>query len=127
MFRVTSLAALALLAAAPLSSALAASLSKTVPAGRASQIDAYSGWNLEDCSFQTISFTTTSQPAHGRITTRIGHGRITNANTGSAGKCYGKPTKVLQLWYTPQRGYHGSDTVSVTAGGTAYYYSITVQ
>ena len=126
MFRATSLAFVAFLGAAPLSNAMAASLSKTVPAGRASQIDAYSGWN-NDCSFMTIAFNLTSPPAHGRITTRIGHGRITNANTGSAGGCYGKPTKVLQLWYTPQRGYHGSDTVSVTAGGTAYYYSITVQ
>ena len=129
MLRVTSLAALAFIAAAPLSTAAAVSRNKSVPAGRATMLDAYSGWN-NDCSFLVIKVNITAPPAHGKISTRIGHGFIREANEGSVGSCLGKPTRVLQLWYTPKRGYHGSDTVSVLAGAgnpTTYYYSITVE
>jgi hypothetical protein len=115
--------------------AMAGTISKTVAAGRASNVDHYTGWN-NDCSFMLIKIDVTTKPAHGSVSTRITSGRISgHADIGSAGSCAGKPTKVLQLYYKPAPGYRGSDsfTVNMTSGSgfgaktQTYYYQMTVQ
>ena len=128
--RVT-VAALTLALLAPMTPALAKTISKTVAAGRASNIDHYTGWN-NDCSFMVIKIDVTSKPAHGSVSTRISNGRIPgHADIGSSSACAGKPTKVLNLYYKPARGYRGTDsfTVNMSSGGSpqTYYYQITVQ
>ena len=115
----------------PVTPALAKTISKTVAPGRASNIDHYTGWN-NDCSFMVIKIDVATKPAHGSVSTRITNGRIAaHADIGSAGTCAGKPTKVLNLYYNPAPGYHGSDSFSVnmSSGGSpqSYYYEITVR
>lgn len=110
--------------------ALAETLYKTVPAGRASKLDHYTGWN-NDCSFMTIRIDVVGRPAHGTVSTRPTRGRIGSADIGNAGACAGKPSKVLELHYRPSGGFRGSDTVSVNmrAGNRTvnYTYYITVR
>ena len=104
------LPALALSLAAVLaggSAASAATLSKTAASGKTTKIDEYTGWN-NDCSFLTISVNVSSAPAHGTVTSKVARGRITNAAVGSAGSCFGKPTRVLQVYYRGKAGYQGS-------------------
>ena len=59
-------------------------------------------------------------------------GTITaDAKVGTSGACAGKPTKVLEVYYKPEKGFHGSDnfTVNMSFGGSgskAFYYSVNV-
>jgi hypothetical protein len=92
--------------------ATAATLSKTAIAGKSTKIDEYTGWN-NDCSFLTISVDVSSPPSHGTVTSKVARGRISNAAVGSAGRCFGKPTRVLQVYYRPRAGFRGTDTFSV--------------
>ena len=119
------------LSAAALSPALAQTIYKTTPAGQSSKIDHYMGWN-DDCSFKSLSIDVIAKPAHGAITSRIANGTITaDAKVGTSGACAGKPTKVLEIYYKPEKGFHGSDnfTVNMSFGGSgskAFYYSVNV-
>jgi hypothetical protein len=90
----------------------AATLQKSAPSGKSAKIDEYTGWN-NDCSFLTINVNVSSPPSHGAVTSRVARGRITNAAVGSAGSCFGKPTRVLQVYYRSRAGYRGTDTFSV--------------
>ncbi len=110
----------------------AETLSKTVPAGQTTKLDHYTGWN-DDCSFLEIAVNVLAKPAHGEVSHRIANGVIpANAKLGSAGSCAGKPTKVLELYYRPAKGFHGADTLTVemTNGAqrsTTFTYEITVE
>ena len=109
----------------------AETLAKTVPAGQTTKLDHYTGWK-DDCSFLEIAVNVLSKPAHGEVSHRIAKGVIpANAKLGSSGSCAGKPTEVLELYYRPAKGFHGSDslTVEMTNGGqssTTFTYDITV-
>src|SRR5215213_11368167 len=92
--------------------ATAATLSKTAMAGKVTKIDEYTGWN-NDCSFLTISVDVSSPPSHGTVTSKVARGRITNAAVGSAGRCFGRPTRVLQVYYRARPGFRGTDTFAV--------------
>lgn len=111
--------------------ALAQTIYKTTPAGQSSKIDHYMGWN-DDCSFKSLSIDVIAKPAHGAITSRIANGTITaDAKVGTSGACAGKPTKVLEVYYKPEKGFHGSDTFTVNmsfggSGSKAFYYSVNV-
>jgi hypothetical protein len=112
--------------------ARADTISKLVPADRSSEIDHYTGWN-DDCSFKEISVNVVANPAHGVVISRIADGKIaSHASIGSSGSCAGKPTKVLELFYRPARGYHGEDrfSVNLSVGNSSpvvYDYDVTVQ
>jgi hypothetical protein len=103
--------ALTLILAGP-TCAMAATLSKTAVAGKSTKIDEYTGWN-NDCSFLTIRVDVSSPPSHGTVTSKVARGRISNAAVGSAGSCFGKPTRVLQVYYRGKAGFRGIDTFSV--------------
>jgi hypothetical protein len=128
----TILAACALAALTGVEAALAQTIAKTVPPNRLSKIDHYTGWN-DDCSFKQIKVDAPAKPAHGAYSVGIANGRIpADAKIGSSGACAGRPTKVLELYYKPDRGYHGPDSLSVnmSVGGSVpvtFYYEITVQ
>jgi hypothetical protein len=103
--------ALTLILAGP-TCAMAATLSKTAVAGKSTKIDEYTGWN-NDCSFLTIRVDVSSPPSYGTVTSKVARGRISNAAVGSAGSCFGKPTRVLQVYYRGKAGFRGIDTFSV--------------
>lgn len=112
-------------------SATAGTISKTVPAGRASKVDHYTGWN-DDCSFLSVNVDILVKPAHGTLAPRTAMGRIGEAQIGNAGACRGKPTKVLELYYKPARGYRGTDGFSVNmrtpkSAPVRYDYVVTVE
>jgi len=124
--------ALSLVGAALAATAAAAeTLSKTVPSGQTTKIDHYTGWK-DDCSFLEIAVNVLAKPAHGEVSHRIANGVIpANAKLGSSGSCAGKPTKVLELYYRPAKGFHGADslTVEMTDGfqhATTFTYDIVV-
>jgi hypothetical protein len=124
-----ALALAVLLAIPPV--ATAATLSKTAMAGKTTKIDEYTGWN-NDCSFLTISVDVSSPPSHGTVTSKVARGRITNAAVGSAGRCFGRPTRVLQVYYRAKPGFRGTDTfaVDMTVRGQptkTFTYSVSVR
>jgi hypothetical protein len=112
--------------------AIAQTISKSIPPNRSSKLDHYTGWN-DDCSFKEIRVDPMSKPAHGSYSVVITNGVIpADAKIGASGVCAGRPTKVLELYYRPDRGYHGLDslTVNMSVGGSApvtFTYAINVQ
>jgi hypothetical protein len=110
----------------------AETLSKSVPADRTTKLDHYTGWK-DDCSFLEIAVNVLTKPAHGDVSSHIANGVIpANAKLGSSGSCAGKPTKVLELYYRPAKGFHGADslTVEMTNGSqssTTFTYQISVE
>jgi hypothetical protein len=125
-------AACALAALAGGEAAIAQTITKSIPPNRSSKLDHYTGWN-DDCSFKQIRVDAMSKPAHGSYSVGIANGVIpADAKIGSSGACSGRPTKVLELYYRPDRGYHGPDslTVNMSVGGSApvtFIYAINVQ
>ena len=112
--------------------ASAGDLSRSVPAGQTTKLDHYTGWK-DDCSFLEIAVTVLTKPAHGEVSHRIANGVIpADAKLGASGSCAGKPTKVLELYYRPARGFHGADRLSVemtdgSTRSTTFTYEIDVQ
>jgi hypothetical protein len=110
----------------------AETLSRSAPSGQTTKIDHYTGWK-DDCSFLEIAVNVLTKPAHGDVSHHIASSVIpANAKLGSSGSCAGKPTKVLELYYRPAKGFHGSDTLTVemTDGfqhSTTFTYEISVQ
>jgi hypothetical protein len=111
--------------------ARAETLSRSAPSGQTTKIDHYTGWK-DDCSFLEIAVNVLTKPAHGEVSHRIANSVIpASAKLGSSGSCAGKPTKVLELYYRPANGFHGSDalTVEMTDGfhrSTTFTYEISV-
>lgn len=128
----TGIALLLACAALAVTDAEAETISKSVPAGQTTKIDHYTGWK-DDCSFLEIAVNVLAKPAHGEVTHHIANGVVpANAKLGSSGSCAGKPTKVLELYYRPAKGFHGADSLSVemTDGfqrSTTFTYEITVE
>jgi hypothetical protein len=110
----------------------AETLSRSAPSGRTTKLDHYTGWK-DDCSFLEIAVNVLTKPAHGEVSHRIASGIIpADAKLGSSGSCAGKPTKVLELYYRPAKGFRGADTLTVemTDGfqhSTTFTYEISVE
>jgi hypothetical protein len=80
--------------------------SRTVPAGRATDMGHYMGWH-PDCSPLQIRIDIVTKPAHGTAWTDI------TEEIGTFALCTGKPVRVLKLYYEPTPGYHGPDSFGV--------------
>lgn len=110
----------------------AETLSRSALSGQTTKLDHYTGWK-DDCSFLEIAVNVLTKPAHGEVSHRIANGVIpADAKLGSSGPCAGKPTKVLELYYRPTKGFHGADalTVEMTDGSqrsTTFTYQINVE
>ena len=107
------------------------SYSKSAPSGKSHKIDSYSGWN-NDCSFRTINVDIVEAPVHGQVSPRIVNSKITNSAIGSSGKCRGKPTRAVAVYYKSKSGYRGSDRfkvrMSVGGGAPAFFvYQVNVR
>ena len=85
---------------------------RTAGSGESKWMDAYFGWN-DDCSFRTIDVDVVAKPKNGRVTPRLENQRITRAQVGSAGKCVGKPTRAVAVYYRSNPGYKGVDRFRV--------------
>jgi len=92
--------------AAPTPPASPETTSRTLLAGRATNMGQYMGWK-PDCSALPIRIDVVTKPAHGTAWTDI----TTEIDTFSP--CAGKPMRVLKLYYEPTPGYHGPDSFSI--------------
>jgi hypothetical protein len=101
---------------------------KKANSGKSQWIDAYFGWN-DDCSFRTIGVDVISKPSHGTVTPKIEIQKIVAAHVGSAGKCAGKKTKAVAVYYRSKSGYRGTDKFKIRMtlpGFSPVYYNYTV-
>lgn len=119
--------------AAALSSADAKTVrqSKSAKSGQSQWIDAFFGWN-DDCSFKTINIDIVERPEHGSVSPRVETQRITQAQVGSTGKCLGRPTKAVAIYYKSKSGYRGRDDfkVRMRVGGQSpvfFVYQVNVR
>ena len=87
-------------------------ISKSVSSGKRVQIDRYMGWN-NDCSFQTINIDVVQKPKSGSTDARVVNSKISKAQSGSSGKCFGKPIKGLGVYYKSKSGYRGQDSMKI--------------
>lgn len=108
------LLAASLLAGAP-AEAKTVSYSRSASSGKPQKIDVYSGWN-DDCSFLTINVNVVKKPKSGAVTPRVEMSTIHAAQQGSAGKCLGKPTRGLAVYYRSKPGFKGRDSFTVRMG-----------
>ena len=102
---------------------------RTADSGKSNWMDAYYGWN-DDCSFRTISVDVVGPPKHGRVSPKLENQRITSAQVGSTGKCLGKPTRAVAVYYRSDRGYRGTDRFRVrmkVGGQPPVFFSYTVR
>ena len=88
--------------------------SKSARANASTKIDHYSGWN-DDCSFLTIDIDVVDKPAHGTVRPKVATGRIPRPQVGSrqGAQCAGRPMKIIEVYYTPSRGFRGRDQFKV--------------
>lgn len=104
--------------------------SKSASAGKSKKIDSYFGWK-NDCSFETIDVKIVKPPKSGSVTPRVEMSRISAAQLGSAGKCLGKPTRALSVYYRSKAGFKGQDSFSVrmSVGGQSvdFVYNVSVR
>jgi len=101
----------AVLIASP-SQAKTVSYFKTAKNGKSKWIDSYFGWK-NNCGFKTIDVDIVDRPDHGSVSPRVETKKISRAQVGSAGKCIGKPTKAVSVYYKAKKGYRGSDKFKV--------------
>ena len=88
--------------------------SKTARANASTKIDHYSGWN-DDCSFLTIDIDVVEKPRNGAVRPKLANGRIPRPQVGSrqGAACAGRPMKIIEVYYTPTRGFRGNDQFKV--------------
>jgi len=93
---------------------VAGDVQRTATSGEPKLMRRYFSWNA-DCSFKVINVDVTAKPARGTIEPRFGDYVLTKADVrgGSINTCEGKSIRVVELHYTPQRGYRGKDSFSV--------------
>lgn len=82
----------------------------TLPANKSSQIYDFAVWNPVTCAYPgKPSYKVGTQPQHGRLDFIYGFTRATNMPAHCKGKVKG-----LQVVYTPNRGYRGTDGFVLT-------------
>ena len=102
---------------------------KSAKSGRYQKIDAYYGWN-NDCSHKLIDVQIVQKPKNGSVEPRVVTERIrSDAAIGTSGKCAGKRTKAVAVYYKSKSGYRGIDSfrVRMSVGGQSKYFNYTVR
>ncbi len=64
-----------------------------------------------NCAGNAAPINLSTSPAHGRVTTRVESATAKHIYTGSA-KCTGTHSAATAVYYTPERGFHGTDSFS---------------
>lgn len=111
-FMIPGLVLIALAGTSTLVHAKTVHVSKSVSSGKRVQIDRYMGWN-NDCSFQTINIDVVQKPKSGSTNAKVVNSKISKAQSGSAGKCFGKSIKGLGIYYKSKSGYRGRDAMKI--------------
>ncbi len=101
-----------------------------VASGKSKRVDAYLGWK-NDCSQMPINIDVVRKPRHGTLSHRFVTETIRKASIGGVRNCYGKKVRALAIYYKSDRGYRGSDSLSVriSIGGKPanYNYNIAIR
>ncbi len=87
-------------------------LVRSAVAGKAEWMDDYYGWS-NDCKPIVYDIDVVDPPRNGKVAPKPKVGTIPPAKIGSARGCIGKPFKGWSIFYTPARGYRGSDQFRV--------------
>jgi hypothetical protein len=109
----------------------AETVSKRVPANRATSLDLFMQWNNSCKNLGTISSRVTKQPSSGSLRPSVVTAPIPrNADIGSSA-CAGKKIKALRIVYRPKPGFRGRDSATISvnyasSGRKTYTYVITV-
>jgi hypothetical protein len=115
--------AVGIIAVALLSMANAAELLETANSGQPTRLRRYFSFN-PDCTFKTISVDITANPQHGTLKPKFGDYTLpdvrTEGITQPLGGCAGKVIRVVELYYTSEKGFRGKDTFSVKATAPGY-------
>ena len=96
---------------------VAETLDRTVKANRKSKIYIMAIYDPDSCRHAQIpTMKVIKEPKHGKLTWAKGQAKL-NKKTF---KCAGKTIKVLNLYYTPKRGYRGEDEFRIRYGWYTY-------
>jgi hypothetical protein len=109
----------------------AETLSKKVPANRATAIDLFMQWNNNCKNLGTITTTVTKQPSSGSLRPSVVSAPIPRKADFGSGACAGKKIKALRVVYRPKTGFRGRDSATIwvnygSSGRKSYSYTITV-
>jgi hypothetical protein len=109
----------------------AETVSKRVPANRATTLDLFKQWNNSCKNLGTISTSMTKRPSSGSLRPSVVSAPIPRRADIGSSACAGKKIKALRVVYQPKKGFRGRDsaTISVNYGSSgrkSYTYSITV-
>ena len=113
MIRTLSAAALAVALSLPLSVAPAAAQGATVPANKTTEVGFLWAVDLRNCGNVARPKVRIRQPENGKITTKWLTRTISGAR-GRAKRCNGRAGKGTAVYYTPNRGYRGPDSFSIS-------------
>jgi hypothetical protein len=92
----------------------AIAFNKTTPSGKAIQVHVYHSWNVDCVSIAGV-VKVLGKPAHGRIANHVVNSKITTDHMGRPVRCAGTPIKALEVIYTPERGFRGTDNFTLDA------------
>jgi hypothetical protein len=111
--------------------AIAETLSKRVPANRATSLDTFMQWNNSCKNLGTITTSVTRRPSAGTLRPSVVTAPIPKRADFGSGACAGKKIKALRVVYKPKAGFRGRDTATIwvnygSSGKKSYTYNITV-
>ena len=98
------------------SQAAADDFQKSARSGQKSLMRQYANFNILDCSPHAGKVSVVKQPANGTLSTAAAPYIIDiNRFTGTRSRCAGKRVIGLNVYYTPNRGFRGTDQFTVRA------------
>lgn len=105
------ISALAVLVTSTIGTAEARSFTRSAQSGQTISIISYYTWN-PDCTpaFGTVKLL--NKPRHGKVGKRMVTKAIGPSRVVGVDGCYGKPIKALEVFYTSNPGFRGSDSFS---------------
>jgi hypothetical protein len=82
--------------------------------GRAVRVSNEAAWDEKCNQLSGPTYTFTSKPAHGEISTRSEDKVIKSCNAGACG-CLGRHVTATAIYYTPEKNFHGVDQFSFSS------------
>ena len=99
------------------SQSIGAEGSRTVRSGEPTRIRKYFSWN-PDCTYKVFNIRITAKPQHGVVEPRFGDHILSTTDVVSGAlptACVGKLIRDVELYYSSEAGFTGSDRFSVEA------------
>jgi hypothetical protein len=109
----------------------AETVSKRVPANRATTLDQFMQWNNSCKNLGTIATSVTKRPSSGSLRPSVVNAPIPRKADIGSSACAGKKIKALRVVYQPKPGFRGRDSATIwvnygSSGRKSYSYSIVV-